>query len=315
MPTTLPENSLKRPRFCGINTFMRLPHTTDLTGVDAAVIGIPFDTGSPYRIGCRFAPAAARAISVMLRPYNPYHRINVFEAASFVDYGDATVNPGVTEESFALIEADLAPIVEQGVIPLGIGGDHSVTLPQLRILASRHGALSILHFDAHTDTWDSYLGQKYNAGTAFRRGVEEGLIDAKNSIQIGMRGSLFSPEDIDQSLRLGYEIITTDQIYDLGIPAVIARIREKLGSRKVFISFDNDFVDPAFAPGIQTPESGGPTAREAYLLLRGLGGLNIAGADVVELNPSFDQSQITALFTATVMSEIMALIAISKTRA
>jgi agmatinase len=310
MPTFLPEDSLATPRFCGITTFMRLPHTKTLDGVDVAVIGIPFDTGSPFRVGCRFGPSAIRAISLMLRPINPYQQLNVFEQIAVVDYGDADVVPGYLPESFERIEAALAPLVARRVIPLGLGGDHSIALPELRALGKVHGPLAVLHFDSHTDTWDTYFaGQRHSAGTAFRRGVEEGWIDARASMQVGMRGSLFSPADIQQSLDLGYEVVTTDEMLDQGIDVLARRILGKLEGRKVFLSFDLDVVDPAFAPGVQTPEAGGPSAREILRLLRSLRGLDLVGADVVEMNPSYDSAQISALLAATVAAEILALIA------
>jgi agmatinase len=289
---------------------MRVPHTKALDGVDVAVLGIPFDTGSPFRVGCRFGPGAVRQMSLMLRPINPYQDLNVFEECGIVDYGDTDVAPGYLPESFERIEAALAPLAERGVIPLGIGGDHSITLPELRVLGRVHGPLTVLHFDAHTDTWDTYFaGQKHSAGTAFRRGVEEGWIDARASMQIGMRGSLFSPADIQQSLDLGYEVVTTGQMFAEGLDALARRILAQFDGRKVFLSFDMDFVDPAFAPGVQTPEAGGPTSREVLQLLRALRGLDIVGADVVEVNPAYDPAQITALLAATVAAEILALIA------
>lgn len=310
MPTLLPEDSLKTPRFCGIPTFMRLPHTRTLDGVDVAVVGIPFDTGSPFRVGCRFGPSAVRAMSLMLRPINPYHGLNVFEQCAVVDYGDTDVVPGYLPESFERIEAALTPLAERGVIPIGLGGDHSIALPELRVLGKAHGPLAVLHFDSHTDTWDTYFaGQRHSAGTAFRRGVEEGWIDARASLQVGMRGSLFSDQDIQQSLDLGYEVVTTDQMLDAGIDALAGRIRAKLAGRKVFLSFDLDVVDPAFAPGVQTPEAGGPTARDLLRLLRSLRGLDLVGGDVVEMNPNYDPGQITALLGATVAAELLALIA------
>ena len=302
MPTFLPEDSLQTPRFCGITTFMRVPHTKALDGVDVAVLGIPFDTGSPFRVGSRFGPSAIRAMSLMLRPINPYQDL--------VDYGDTDVAPGYLPESFERIEAAVAPLARRGVIPLGLGGDHSITLPELRALGKVHGPLAILQFDSHTDTWDTYFaGQKHSAGTAFRRGVEEGWIDARASIQAGMRGSLFTRSDVQQSVDLGYEVVTTDEMLDGGIETLAGRIREKFRGRKVFLSFDMDIVDPAFVPGVQTPEAGGPTAREILRLLRSLRGLNLVGADVVEMNPNYDAGQITALLAATVGAEILALIA------
>jgi len=310
MPTFLPEDSLRTPRFVGITTFMRLPHTRQLDGVDVAVLGIPFDTGSPFRVGCRFGPSAIRAMSLMLRPINPYQDLNVFEECAIVDYGDADVVPGYLPESFERIEAAIAPLVAHNVIPIGLGGDHSIALPELRALGRRHGPLAVLHFDSHTDTWDTYFaGQRHSAGTAFRRGVEEGVIDARASMQIGMRGSLFSNQDIQQSLDLGYEVVTTDQMLDAGIEPLASRILAKFRGRKVFLSFDLDVVDPAFAPGVQTPEAGGPSARDVLRLIRGLRGLDLVGADVVEMNPNYDPAQISALLAATVAAEILALVA------
>ena len=310
MPTFLPEDSLRTPRFVGITTFMQLPYTKDLQGVDVAVLGIPFDTGSPFRVGCRFGPSAVRAMSLMLRPINPYQNLNVFEECAIVDYGDADVVPGYLPESFERIEAALAPLVARRVIPIGIGGDHSIALPELRALGRRHGPLAVLHFDSHTDTWDTYFaGQRHSAGTAFRRGVEEGLIDAHASMQIGMRGSLFSSQDIEQSLALGYEVVSTDQMLDASVDTLARRILAKFRGRRVFLSFDLDVVDPAFAPGVQTPEAGGPSARDVLRLLRSLRGLDLAGADVVEMNPNYDPGQISALLAATVVAEILALIA------
>jgi agmatinase len=310
MPTFLPEDSLRTPRFVGITTFMRLPHTRQLDGVDVAVLGIPFDTGSPFRVGCRFGPAAIRAMSLMLRPINPYQDLNVFEECAIVDYGDTDVAPGYLPESFERIEAAMAPLVAHGIIPVGLGGDHSIALPELRALGRRHGALAVLHFDSHTDTWDTYFaGQRHSAGTAFRRGVEEGFIDARASMQIGMRGSLFSNQDIQQSLDLGYEVVTTDQMLDAGVETLGRRILDKFHGRKVFLSFDLDVVDPAFAPGVQTPEAGGPSARDILRLIRRLRGLDLVGADVVEMNPNYDPGQISALLAATVAAEILALIA------
>ena len=305
-------DSLKTPRFCGIPTFMRLPHTQDLDGVDIAVIGVPFDTGSPYRVGCRFGPREIRNISVLLRPINPYHDIDVFEICKTVDYGDAMVVPGETERSFETIEADLAEVIDRGVIPLCFGGDNAISLPQIRCLGRKHGPISLVHLDAHTDTWGDYLGIKHNAGTSYRRGVEEGWIDASTSIQIGMRGSLFSRQDILQSIDLGYQLITTDQMFEMGIDAVVKKIKERVKGNKVFLSVDMDVVDPAYAPGVQIPEVGGPTAHDILTLLRKLAGLNIVGADVMEFNHLYDSGEITALLAATFGAEILALIAAYK---
>jgi agmatinase len=310
--TAGPVNSLEMPRFCGVATYMRLPYTRDLTNVDVAVVGLPFDTGSPYRVGCRFGPRAIRQASVLLRPINPYHDIDVFKTINVVDYGDSIVAPGQTERSFDEMDACLVDIVKAGVIPLGFGGDNAVTYPELKALGEKHGPISVLHFDAHTDTWGDYFGQRHNAGTAYRRAVEDGYVDATKSIQAGMRGSLFAREDITQSLDLGYEVINTDLMFKMGMDKLAAHILKKLKGRKVFLSLDLDIVDPAYAPGVQIPECGGVSAREMLGLLRSLRGLNIVGADVVECNPMYDHAEITALLAATIGAEILALIAAHK---
>jgi agmatinase len=312
--SVLPIDSLETPRFCGVPTFMRLPQATTLEGIDAAIIGLPSDSGAPFRTGARFAPNAVRAMSIMLRPINPYRNVNVFERLRCADAGDSAVVPGYIEESLARLEASVRVLVEAGVTPFGIGGDHSVTLAGLRALAIRHGPLALIQFDSHSDTWDNYFaGKKYSAGTPFRRAVEEGIVAPAHSIQIGMRGSLFRADDVSQSLELGYEVVTTDRMFEMGIPALAARIAERTAGRPAYLTFDLDFVDPAFAPAVQTPEAGGPSAREALDLLRRLQAINLVGCDVVELCPPFDHpAQTTALLAATVLAELLALRAAMK---
>ncbi|MDQ0513095.1 agmatinase [Ancylobacter amanitiformis] len=307
--SVLPVDSLETPRFCGVPTFMRLPQATTLAGLDAAIIGLPSDSGAPFRTGARFAPNAVRAMSIMLRPINPYRGINVFETLACADAGDAAVVPGYEIESLERLELAVRAVVDAGVTPFGIGGDHSVTLAALRAVAARHGPLALIQFDSHSDTWDKYFaGKKYSAGTPFRRAVEEGIVDPDHSIQIGMRGSLFKADDVSQSIELGYEVVTTDEMFACGIPALAARIAARTGGRPAYLTFDLDFVDPAYAPAVQTPEAGGPSAREALDLLRRIEGVNLVGADVVELCPPYDQpAQITALLAATVMAELLAL--------
>lgn len=310
--SALPIDSLETPRFCGVPTFMRLPLATTLAGLDAAVIGLPSDSGGPYRTGARFAPNAVRAMSVMLRPINPYRGgINVFERLRVADVGDAAVVPGYLEESLARLEAAVRSLVDAGVTPFGIGGDHSVTLAALRAVAAKHGPLALIHFDSHSDTWDKYFaGKKYSAGTPFRRAAEEGIVDPARSIQVGMRGSLFAPTDVSQSIELGYDVVTTDEMFAMGMPALAARIAARAAGRPAYVTFDLDFIDPASAPAVQTPEIGGPTSRETLDLIRRLSGIRLVGCDVVELNPMFDQpAQTTALVAATVLAEFLALCA------
>ncbi|KAB7897483.1 agmatinase [Rouxiella sp. S1S-2] len=310
--SVLPTDSLETPRFCGVPTFMRLPMATDLSQLDAAIIGLPSDSGAPFRTGARFGPNAVRAMSIMLRPINPYRNdINVFDVLRCADAGDAAVVPGYEEECLARIEQAVYALSSAGVVPCGIGGDHSITLAELRAVAKVHGPLALVQFDSHSDTWDKYFADKrYSAGTPFRRAVEEQLVDPSCSIQVGLRGSLFRTSDITQSIDLGYEVFTTDQMFELGLKEMAQRIAERTAGRPTFITFDMDFIDPAFAPGVQTPEAGGPSAREALLLLRALKGINMVGCDVTEISPMYDgPGQITSLLGATVMAELLALLA------
>jgi len=213
--------------------------------------------------------------------------------------------------TLGLLEAAVRRVVADGALPLCLGGDHGVSIAELRALAPRHGKLALVHFDAHSDTWDKYFGgERHSAGTPFRRAVEEDLVLPGRSIQVGLRGSLFTAEDVEQSRRLGYDVVTMDDWDALGTKALATRIAERVGDAPVFLTFDMDVVDPAAAPGVQTPEAGGPSARETLALLRALPPLDLVGADVVETNPLFDgPGQITALLAATVAAEILAMIA------
>ncbi len=217
MPRYEPLDALQFPRFGGIRTFARLPHVTDLTDVDVAIVGAPFDTAVTYRVGARFGPAAVRDMSVMTRTYNPSLDVNVYDHLSVVDYGDVSVVPGFIEDSYARITEGLSTILNAGVIPITIGGDHSIALAELRAVAAKHGPVGFIQFDSHADTWDEYFGRKYNHGTPFRRAVEEGLIDTSRAIQVGMRGSLYGPEDLEQSRELGFEVWTSDDVRREGL--------------------------------------------------------------------------------------------------
>jgi agmatinase len=305
-----PVNSFETPRFSGVRTFMRLPNTQDLENADVAIVGAPFDTGASFRAGARFGPEGIRSASHLLRPYNPSQDVSVFEYLSVIDYGDVPVVPGYIEESYRRIAEGLEEVHRAGVAPIVLGGDHSVALPELRAAAAVHGPLALVQFDSHADTWDSYFGQKYNHGTVFRRAVEEGLLRPESSIQIGMRGSLYDQGDLEASRELGFDLLTTDAVRKLSIEETIARIRERLGEAKAYVSFDVDFVDPAFAPGTGTPEIGGFTSLEALGFVRGLSGIDIVGCDIVEVYPQYDgPAQITALLAATVAFEFLSLLA------
>jgi agmatinase len=300
------------PRFAGVRTFMRAPYVTDLAGVDAAVFGIPFDTATSYRTGARFGPEAIRSASVLLRPYHPTLAVNVVESLSIVDYGDSPVSPGDIERTYSQVEDALAPLVDAGVFPLALGGDHSITLAELRALVRRHGPLCLVQLDAHADTWDEYFGQKYFHGSTFKRAVEEDLLDAGSSVQAGIRGSNYGAEDISVAEELGFTVVQSEELRELGAEAYAGLVKKKVGERPVFLSFDIDFLDPAFAPGTGTPEVAGFSSAEALAFLRALRGINLVGADVVEVSPAYDgPGQQTALAAANVAFELLALKALA----
>jgi len=296
------------PRFAGVRTFMRAPHVTDLLGVDAAVFGIPFDTATSFRTGARFGPEAIRSVSALLRPYHPALGLNLVESLSIVDYGDSPVSPGATERTYGQVEEAMAPLVDAGVFPLALGGDHSITLAELRALVRRHGPLCLVQLDAHADTWDEYFGQKYFHGTTFKRAAEENLLDAGRSVQAGMRGSNYGAGDIRVAEELGFTVVPSEELRELGAEAYGRLVGETVGERPVFLSFDIDFLDPAFAPGTGTPEVAGFSTAEALACLRALRGINLVGADVVEVSPAYDgPGQQTALAAANVAFELLAL--------
>jgi agmatinase len=296
------------PRFAGVRTFMRAPHVTDLAGVDAAAFGIPFDTATSYRTGPRFGPEAIRSASSLIRPYHPVLEVNVVDSLSIVDYGDLPVSPGVTERTYAQIEEGMQPLIDAGVFPLAMGGDHSITLAELRALARRHGPLCLVQLDAHGDTWEEYFGQKYFHGTTFKRAVEENLLDPRASVQAGMRGSLYGPDDIKASEDLGFTVIQSEELRALGPEAYGRLVKANAGDRPVFLSFDVDFLDPAFAPGTGTPEVAGFSTAEALAFLRSLRGIKLAGCDIVEVSPQYDGAgQQTALAAANIGFELLAL--------
>jgi len=312
MPQYMPADSLQSPRFTGPITFARLPHVQTLDDVDVVMLGVPFDTGVTYRVGGRFGPAAVRDASVMLRPFNPNLSIAPFEHLSCVDYGDVAIVPGYIERSYEAIERAVAPIVEAGVIPLLIGGDHACTLPHLRATRSR-GPVAVIDFDSHTDAWDSYFGEKYSHGTWMRRAIEEGLVDVAHSIEVGLRGPIYGAADwTGLRSELGLEYLTTEDVFALGADAVAARIRDRVGDRPAFISFDIDVVDPAHAPGTGTPEAGGPSAREMLAIVRGLTGIDFVGFDVVEVIPAYDPAGQTATLAPNLAYEMLSLVALSR---
>ncbi len=312
MPRYQPAGAQNSPRFEGISTFMRVSHTQILGAHDVAIVGVPFDTGGSYRVGARFGPQAVRMGSRLLRPYHPEQGVDVVQSLGLVDYGDLPIIPGSTQRSFELIEEGLGVIHESGALPIAIGGDHSIVLPELRAAARTHGKLGLIHLDAHSDTWDSYWGERFTHGTPFRRAVEEGLIDIDRAVQVGIRGSLYAPADLDEAQQMGFKIISAAQIAAQGLSWTAQRLREVAQGGPVFISFDIDFLDPAYAPGTGTPEIGGVSTREAQTLIRQLGPLDVVGMDLVEVIPQYDWAEITAIAGASVIFEVLALIASSR---
>jgi agmatinase len=291
---------------------MRLPYVTELSDVDFAVLGCPFDTGTSFRSGARFGPEAVRSASSLLRPYHPIHRVDIFERLSGVDAGDVPVLPGDAQATLAATEDALAAVIGSGVLPVVIGGDHTITLAELRAHAARFGPLSLIHIDAHSDVWDSYFGQRYFHGTTFRRAAEEGVVDPATSVQAGMRGPAYDEEDRLAAERFGFTVIGIDELRSLGPQGYGALVREKVGARPAFVSFDVDVCDPAFAPGTGTPEIGGLSSTEAQALLRQLTELAIVGCDIVEVSPQFDSPGTpTALLAANVAWELISLIALN----
>ncbi|OES44801.1 agmatinase [Domibacillus iocasae] len=313
MPKYQPKDSFQSPRFCGVRTFMRLPLVEQLDNdMDFVITGIPFDSGQSFRTGARFGPQAIRDFSILLRPYNPEQDINVFDYVSGVDYGDVPIVPGFITETYEKIEDTLTPVVEKGIIPISLGGDHSMTLGELRAIAKKHGPVALLQFDAHSDTWDSYFDQKYNHGTVFRRAIEEGLIDTKRSIQVGMRGGLYGPEDLEDARELGLDVYSTNDYKRMGVDAMLDIIRERVGEGPAFLTFDIDFLDPAYAPGTGTPEIAGASIDDALAFVRGLAGLDFVGFDLVEVLPAYDHGDITAAAAANIVYEFITLIALKK---
>ncbi|SMB90636.1 agmatinase [Desulfonispora thiosulfatigenes DSM 11270] len=308
-----PANSLESPRFSGVTTFMRLPNVKTLEDVDFIVTGIPFDTACSYNTGSRFGPQAIRQCSTIIKPYNPVLDVNIFDYCSGVDYGDINTVPGYIEETYHNIEEGLTPVFEKGIIPIVMGGDHSITLAELRAAAKKYGPVALVQFDSHSDTYDSFFGKKYNHGTTFRRAIEENLLIPENSIQVGIRGHLYEPQNLQDAKDLGLEVITGPELHTIGIPETIKKIRERTQDKPIFVSFDIDFLDAAYAPGTGTPEIGGFTTWEAQQIVqKGLREKNVIGYDLVEVLPASDPSKITSFAAAGLMYEFISLIALNK---
>jgi agmatinase len=309
-----PWDALKAPRFTGPRTYARLPYVKELEGVHAAVFGIPWDGGASFRGGARFGPEGVRSASGMIRTYNPVQKVQVFGALSTIDYGDAPTAPGYIEQTLERVEAFVRPIAESEALPVAIGGDHSTTLAELRALAAVHGPLGLVHLDSHMDLWDTYFdGLRYGHGTLFRRALEEGILDPSRVLQAGMRGPLYGEADEEIPGALGVETIPWVELVELTAAELAERARARLGTGPAFLSLDVDFVDAAFCPGTGTPEVGGPTSFEALTYLRALTGMRFVGFDVVEVAPAYDgPGQVTALFAANAVFEMLSLIAMAR---
>ena len=298
-----------RPRYTGLATFMRVPYREDPAGIDIGLIGVPFDGGVTNRTGARHGPREIRNQSSLMRKINQATRISPHDICEIADLGDAWVqSPFRLESSLDEIAEFFRKVHAAGVVPISAGGDHSVTLPIFRAIASER-PVGMVHFDAHCDTGDDYLGSKFHHGAPFRRAVEERLLDPKRTIQIGIRGSLNDPDVWKFSHDSGMRVSYMEELYEMGVKAVIAEARQVVGDGPTYISFDVDGLDPVYAPGTGTPEVGGFTTLEAQMMIRGLQGLNLIGGDVVEVAPPFDVSGNTALVGATIMFEILCVVA------
>jgi agmatinase len=308
-----PWDAFEAPRFTGPRTYARLPYVKDLDGVDAAVFGMPWDGGTSFRSGARFGPEGVRSASGMIRTYNPVQKVQVFGVLSTIDYGDAPTVPGYIEDTLERITEFVRPLVQAGVTTVGIGGDHSVTLGELRALAAAHGPLGLVQLDSHTDLWDSYNGRPYSHGTMFRRALEEGLLDPARMVQAGMRGPLYGELDEEIPGELGVETIPWVQLAEMTPLEFADFARARVGDGPAFLSLDVDFVDAAFCPGTGTPEVGGPTSFQALSYLRALSGLPFVGYDVVEVAPAYDGAgQVTALFAANAIFEMLSMVTLAR---
>ncbi|MDN2565771.1 agmatinase [Aquibium sp. A9E412] len=290
------------PRFAGPSTFMRLPTTTP-DQVDIALVGVPFDSGTTNRPGARHGPREIRNQSSLVRRVHHVTGRSPFDLARVGDCGDVSVSPLDLNGALDTIAASFSGIRQAGARPLAIGGDHLVTLPILRGLTDR--PLGLIHFDAHSDTYDAFFGNRYNHGTPFRRAVEEGLLDPKRMVQIGIRGSISSAANYDFARAAGIRLVFIEEVMERGIDSVMAEARSIVGNAATYVSFDIDVVDPSFAPGTGTPEIGGITTHQAQKMIRSLSGLDIAGADLVEVSPPLDPSGLTALTGATLLFELL----------
>ncbi|MFD2738768.1 agmatinase [Sulfitobacter aestuarii] len=295
-------------RFSGPNTFMRLPAANDLAGLDVAVLGVPMDIGTSWRSGTRFGPKQVRAESAMIRPYNLATGAAPFDGLQVADIGDLAINTFSLSDSLRIISESYDTILKYQATPVAIGGDHSITLPILRAMARKHGPLALVHVDAHADVNDEMFGERETHGTVFRRAYEEGLIDPAKTYQIGLRGSGYSAEDFSEAAGWGFQHFPAHEFWGRSMANLGAEIRRDIGEGPVYVSYDIDSLDPAYAPGTGTPEIGGLTTPQALELIRALKGLNIVGCDLVEVSPPYDPSGNTALTAANILFELLCVL-------
>ena len=305
-----PSNSKLVPRFADIATFMRLPVVRDPKEIDIAIVGAPFDIGAGNRAGARHGPRGIRDMSSLVRCCHPVSHVIPYDLCRIADMGDSPVNPHDIMDTLERMEQFYADIHAGGAVPLSAGGGHLVTLPIMRGIADKSEPLGMVHFDAHCDTNDSYQGKvRYNNGTPFRRAVEEGILDPKRSIQIGIRGTLYHADEQDYPNEVGMRVVTIEEFHELGVEAVLAEARRVVGEGSCYVTFDIDAIDPCYAPATSTPEIGGLTSLESQLLIRGLDGLDIVGGDVVEVAPPYDNADITSHLAANLMFELLCVMA------
>ena len=296
------------PRFGGPGTMMRLPAQATAEGLDACFVGVPLDIGTSNRSGTRFGPRQIRAESALLRPYNMATRAAPFENLQVADIGDVPTNPYDLKKSVAIIEAAYDAILAQGCRPLTLGGDHTLTLPILRAISKRHGPVGLIHVDAHADINEAMFGEAIAHGTPFRRAVEEELLDTRRVVQIGLRGTGYAADDFDWPRQQGFRVVQAEECWHQSLAPLMAEVREQLGGGPVYLSFDIDSLDPAFAPGTGTPEVGGLTVMQGLEIIRGCRGLDFVGCDLVEVSPPYDPAGTTALVGANLLFEMLCVL-------
>ncbi len=303
------------PRYAGPATFCRLPELRDVPYCDVAILGIPFDSGTSYRPGARFGPQSIRQASRHLRTnFHPAYDTEPFKALQVADAGDVACNPYQIEEAIDQIEKAASDLLGKVGAMISLGGDHTIAFPLLKAVNKRTGPVALVHFDAHLDTWDTYFGAPYTHGTPFRRAAEEGLFNEAASMHVGIRGPLYSREDLLNDEALGFKVVHCDELETHGVEHVIRRIKDRVGHHPLYLSIDIDVLDPAHAPGTGTPEIAGLSSRELVNIIRGLQGLDLIAADIVEVAPAYDHAEITSLAAATLAYEIINLFACKPAR-